>query len=82
MGTIAQQWFNEGKIKGEIEGEIKGEINASQKVIIEILDIRFHTVPSFLIDKVKMISDLQILESLRKKALTVNSVAQFEAMIQ
>ena len=77
VGTLVEQWYNEG----EAEGKVKGKVETSQKVIIEFLEIRFHSVPSSLVDKVGKISDVKTLEELRKKVYNVHSVAEFEDMV-
>ena len=69
MSTLAEKWMQQGKV------------DESRKVVIEILEIRFHTVPSSIKEAVKEIKDLLILEELRKKALVVDSLAQFETIV-
>ena len=69
MSTLAEKWMQQGKV------------DESRKMVIEILEIRFHTVPSSIKEAVKEIEDLPILEDLHKKALIVESLSQFETIM-
>jgi predicted transposase/invertase (TIGR01784 family) len=81
MSTLAERWMEEGIKRGEKRGEKKGKVEESQSVIVEILEFRFHDVPISVIKAVKGIKDLERLVSLRKQALKVDSIEQFEALI-
>jgi len=77
MSTLAERWMEEG-IK---RGEKKGKVEESQSVIVEILEFRFHDVPISVIKAVKGMTDIERLVSLRKQALKVDSIEQFEALM-
>ncbi len=65
MATIAQQWIEQGIVQ-----------NARESVI-DILQIRFGTIPSDVTETITAINDSLQLKALRKPALVVNSLAEF-----
>ena len=59
-------------------GEIKGETRKGQEDILEVLQVRFGSVPETLQQRVKAIPDLKKLSELLKKAILSTDLEDFE----
>ena len=62
MPTIAEIWIAEGKAEG----------------VLDLLNRRFHSVPSDLETKIKSITDLSILADLLYESAVCESLGQFQ----
>jgi hypothetical protein len=62
------------------EGISEGVIQKSQEVIIEVLEVRFSQLPSALIEKVNQIEDPDLLKTLLREAITIDSLAAFQSL--
>ncbi|GEM_PF-1516787 len=63
------------------KGEEKGAKETSRNHIIKILEKRFGTLPDELINAINKLDDLSLLERLILETITVNSVAEFNTLI-
>ncbi|HLC16616.1 MAG TPA: Rpn family recombination-promoting nuclease/putative transposase, partial [Thermodesulfovibrionia bacterium] len=77
MATLAEQWIEEGRAEGKKEGRAE-----AQKMLIELLEFRFSFAPSYMVEMVEGIMSLEVLRQLRKRAFTVDSLEQFEAILR
>ena len=59
----------------------RGEIKKSREDILEVLQIRFNSVPESLINLVNEINDQQILKDLLRQAVITVSLTEFEAFL-
>ncbi len=73
MVTIFDKIKRKYKRKGEIKGEIKGKIEG----IILILENRFQQVPEEILEKIKSITSLEVIDALFKKALNCMDLDEF-----
>lgn len=64
------------------EGAKSGAKLTSQKHIINLLQKRFGELPETLIHKVNQIEDISLLEELHLETISVNSLAEFEQLIE
>ena len=82
MPTLAEQILQEEKPiwiqKGMQQGMQKGIIQADQEGIIDIIEARFDRVPSTLVRKINSITDTDLLKHLRRVAVTISSISEFE----
>lgn len=67
--------------RGQEIGEEKGAKETRQQDIIDLLVKRFVTLPETLINAVKKVDDTAILKQLLMATITVNSVKEFEQLI-
>lgn len=81
MQTIAESWIEEGFFKGMNEGMGLGcseGVHVLYETIVEILELRFSTVPQRLKKRLKTIDDLSSLKNLRKKFRIAASIQACE----
>ena len=74
--------FEEGREKGYNEGREEGIIKKSQEAVIDVLETRFDKVPRSCQSFIKKLSNLDILKSLLKNAIKVNSLEEFKQTLQ
>ena len=70
-----------GEQIGEQRGEQRGAKKTCRKNIIDLLQMRFSSVPETLVETLNKIEDLARLEQLHLETIRVNSVAEFEELI-
>jgi hypothetical protein len=58
-----------------------GIAQATQKHIAKILTIRFQDVPPELMERLNQFYDIQLLEQLLEKAVTTNSISEFQQQL-
>jgi hypothetical protein len=62
------------------EGISEGVIRKSQEVVIEVLELRFSELPSALVEKINQIEDPDLLKTLLREAITIDSLAAFQSL--
>ena len=67
--------------RGEAKGEIKGARKTCQNNILKILANRFNSVPELMSDSLKKIEDMTILENLLLASISINSLEEFQKLI-
>ncbi|MDR0391986.1 MAG: DUF4351 domain-containing protein, partial [Planctomycetaceae bacterium] len=75
--TLEEQYIKgieEGEIKGERRGEIKGEI----RMILKLLNKRFHKVPDSIVRSLSLYTDSIALESLGELVVDCETLEEFE----
>ncbi len=60
----------------------EGMLQKGRENVIEVLEVRFSDLPSDLAEKVKQIEDLDLLTSLHREAITVESLAEFQGYLE
>ncbi|WP_291322652.1 hypothetical protein [Desulfonatronospira sp.] len=80
-GVAAQEIISEAISKEKPYWEHQGEIKNAQQYIIESLTERFDVVGKSLSEKIKSIQSLDILNMLFKKTHRVNSVEEFDQLV-
>lgn len=80
-GVAAQEIINEAIAREKPYWEQQGEIKNAQQYIIENLTERFDVVGQSLSEKIKSIQSLDILNMLFKKTHRVNSVEEFDQLV-
>jgi hypothetical protein len=63
------------------EGIIEGLIEKGREDVIDVLQIRFGELPNELVDKVNQIEDVTQLKMLLNRAVTTNSLSEFQQAI-
>ncbi len=53
-----------------------------QEDVIEVLETRFSSVPTSLVETINLMEDAALLKTLHKRAITIGSLAEFEQLIQ
>ena len=62
------------------EGLSEGVIRKGQEDIIEVLEVRFSELPSALVEKINQIEDIDLLKTLLREAITIDSLAAFQSL--
>jgi hypothetical protein len=78
---MERRGLEKGKVIGLQEGKVIGAKEISQKHIINILEKRFNSLPENLINGINQIEDLAVLDKLHLESITVNSIDEFEQLI-
>jgi len=71
----------EGFEQGIQQGIQQGLLMEAQENLLEILDERFEIVPKSMVQKIKQIDSREVLKSLLKLAMRVNSLEEFETKL-
>lgn len=68
--------------RGIQQGIQRGILQKSREAVIEILEVRFESVPDSIAEIIKGIDDLTILNMLLKRAATVGSLEDYQAILE
>jgi transcriptional regulator with XRE-family HTH domain len=61
---------------------IEGVLQQRREDVIEVLEVRFEALPNELIERINQIEDLELLKTLLRQAITIGSVAEFQAEME
>jgi hypothetical protein len=70
--TLAEQFRQEGRQEGILEG-----IASLHRAILEVLEVRFESLPAGLAETLSTVSDLEQLKTLHRAALTCPDLESF-----
>ena len=90
MQTIADLWIEEGREEGRAEGReegreeglLVGRMEALQETVLDLLYIRFGTVPDEIEERVNEIKHVATLQQWRRLAATAVSLTEFDQATQ
>jgi len=82
MPTLAEKWIEQGRMEGLMEGRMEGMILDAQEMVIEALMERFGLIKPDLAVKIKGIVNREVLKSLLKLAIRVDSIQEFEEKLK
>ena len=54
--TLAQQWYEEGRVEGEAKGRVEGEAKGRAELLLKQLRLRFGSFPAPVVDRVRTAS--------------------------
>ena len=60
----------------------EGVLQKGREDVIEVLEVRFSDLPSDLVEKINQIEDLGLLKTLHRQAITIGSLAEFQAEME
>lgn len=60
------------------EGVLEGIIEKGREAVIDVLELRFGELPNELVDKINQIGDDAQLKMLLNRAVTTNSLSEFQ----
>jgi len=66
---------------GRQEGRQEGMLQTARSAVLEVLTVRFNSVPLDLTNRVNQIADIAILKDLLKRAISIGSIAEFEQIL-
>jgi hypothetical protein len=72
-----QEGRQQGRMEGRQQGRQEGEIHSRQQSLVELLEVRFGSVPEGLREVLSTISDLNRLKELQKTAVTCPDLESF-----
>jgi predicted transposase/invertase (TIGR01784 family) len=76
MPTLAEYYIQQGREEAKQQG-----IQEAREAILDFLQVRFNRVPKRVVAKVTAIDDMAELRELRRKALRVESLKEFEQFL-
>ena len=79
--SIERLAIEEGIQQGIEQGIEQGIVQASRNYIIQFLQIRFGEVPTSIVDALNGINDAAVLRSLFTRAIAINSLAEFQQVL-
>ena len=87
--TLAERLREEGKLEGKLEGKregkregkLEGKLEHARKVVIMLAQDKFDFLNQTLINDLKSIESLEILDRLFVKTLSCESMADFKNMV-
>ena len=90
MPTLAEKWIEQGRIEGLLEGRkqgeeqgmIKGMVLEAQEMVLEALIERFGLIKPDLSVKIRGIVNRDVLKTLHKLAIRVDSIQEFEEKLK
>ncbi len=71
----------EGMQEGMQTGLQQGMLQTARSDVLEVLTVRFNSVPLDLTNRVNQIADIAILKDLLKRAISIGSIAEFEQIL-
>jgi predicted transposase YdaD len=77
--TLADRIREEGLLKGRQEGRQEGEIHSRRLALLDVLEVRFASVPEGLREALSGISELDRLEKLLKFAVVCPDLEAFSS---
>jgi len=77
--TLAEQFRMEGREEGRSQGREEGSLRASQRLVLDALDLRFGPVPEGLREAIESIGNPEKLRSLHRAAIVADSIESFSA---
>jgi predicted transposase YdaD len=78
MPTIAEQWIQEGIQQGIQQGLLLD----AQEMVLEVLEERFGVISKSIAHKIKQIDSREVVKSLFRLAMRVDSLEEFEAKLK
>lgn len=72
----------EGFDEGIQQGMQQGQLERARKAVADVLEARLNVVPLDVITTLKTLDDVQILEELHRKAMTVKDMQEFRSLLK
>ena len=66
---------------GRQTGLQEGMLQTARSAVVEVLTVRFNSVPITLTNRVNQIADIATLKDLLKRAISIGSIAEFEQIL-
>lgn len=83
---ITTSWHEKGRMEGRLEGEAVGEargkVEKAQEIIFKFLEARFGVDTSGIREKVRQLSDLEVLDRVLAELFAVNSAEEAQRVIR
>ncbi len=61
--------------------ELRAILQTARESVLDVLEVRFATVPTELIETINQIEDASVLKQLHRQAITISSIAQFQQLL-
>ena len=85
MNTLADQWMEQGKNEGRTEGialgEQRGELRKSRELLLRNINARFGTINRDIVERIKEIQSVEILDGLFDMSLRTSSFDEFKEQV-
>ena len=76
--TIAEYFIQQGEERGERRGEKRGELRAKRESVLQLLQLRFDSIPPSVEKQIKSVRSVNRLNALFEQAATANSISEIE----
>ena len=81
MDTLADQWMEQGKNEGRTEGIVLGELKKSRDLLLRSVNARFGSINRDIVERIKEIQSVEILDGLFDSSFRVNSLEEFKEQV-
>ncbi len=81
LSNIERRAMEAGRQEGMQTGLQQGMLQTARSNVLEVLTVRFNSVPLDLTNRVNQIADIAILKDLHKRAISIGSIAEFEQIL-
>jgi len=81
LSNIERRAMEAGRQEGMQTGLQQGMLQTARSNVLEVLTVRFNSVPLDLTNRVNQIADIAILKDLLKRAISIGSIAEFEQIL-
>ncbi|MBC2695735.1 MAG: hypothetical protein HF982_10770 [Desulfobacteraceae bacterium] len=81
VSVLKEEGRQEGIQQGMQQGIQQGMQQSARESVIDILELRFEIIPKSILNRLNEIYDPSILKILHRKAIKVNSLEEFEQII-
>ncbi|MDE0040735.1 MAG: DUF4351 domain-containing protein [Candidatus Poribacteria bacterium] len=72
--TMAEHLVEQGKVQGKAEGRAEGRAEEKQAAVLNLLRLRFGTVPESVTNQISSIRNFSRLDALFEEALTAQTL--------
>ena len=77
-----QQGMQQGIQQGMQQGQEQGQLEQSRLAVIDVLSVRFATLPPAILTWLFQCKELGVLHALHRQAVVIPSLAEFEALLR
>ena len=81
MNTLADQWKDQRKNEGLIEGVALGNLEKSRDLLLRSVNARFGTINRDIVERIKKVQSVEILDGLFDSSFRVNSLEEFKEQV-
>ena len=76
------QGIQQGIQQGILQGQEQGQLEQSRLAVIDVLSVRFATLPPTILTWLFQCKELGLLQALLRQAVTIPSLAEFEDLLR
>ncbi len=82
MGTLADQWIEQGKNEGWTEGIVLGKLENSREMLLEAISEKFGTISADLVRRINSVESHETLKMLFKQTFRADLLEEFKEQVR